>query len=575
MTDTNSRILIVEDEAIVAVDIQSQLEALGYTVLDIATSGEEAREKALDLCPDMVLMDIRLSGQMDGIDAAESIRRRHDIPIVFLTAYADQDTLQRAKAAGPHGYLVKPFNERDLYTAIEIALHKHQLENALRKNYHDLLTLLDAQRHGTVIIDAHGRIAFLSKSAQQLLNVNSHNALNRSWKSVLCLNGTDQARLEAMLQCPPDKRTKIPLRIPTGEHRADTLEIEIQNDPRAADQKILFLYDVSDLNTLRELLDSRWGFHRITGKSKAIQVTIQLVREIAPVDSTVLIEGETGTGKELVARTLHDVSQRQGRPFIALNCAGLSEQLATSQLFGHRRGSFTGAVGDQVGLFEAAQHGTLFLDEIGELPLSVQSVLLRVLEEKAVMRLGETRLRTIDVRFIAATNRDLAEEVAQNRFREDLFYRIRVARIHLAPLRERREDIAPLVRTFLAEHRATTGKRVENVSDAAMRLLLVYPWPGNVRELRNALEFAVIRCHASVIQPADLPPEVQAATLAHGSTNDHSPQEERGLILAALELAGGNRKEAATLLGVSRATLYRRLSEHGLGSECLQQRRHI
>lgn len=567
--NTNHRVLIAEDEAIVAVDIQSQLEVLGYTVADVATTGEEACDKAIELFPDIVLMDIRLNGPLDGIEAAETIRRKVDIPIVFLTAYADQDTLQRAKAAGPYGYLVKPFNERDLYATVEIAIHKHQLELALRKRYHELLAILDAQRHGTVMIDAGGQVTFLSKSAEQLLGIDSQDAVGRFWNSVFALNGTDQSRLEAALRSPPDKRTKIPICLPTADPVDYLLEIEVQDDPRNPDGRILFLYDVSDVNALREMLDSKWSFHNIVGKSKAIQATTQLVRQVAEVDSMVLIEGETGTGKELVARAIHAQSQRQNGPFIALNCAGLSEQLATSQLFGHRRGSFTGAVKTQVGLFEAADGGTLFLDEIGELPLSVQSVLLRVLEEKAVMRLGETQPRVINTRFITATNRDLTKEVTHNRFREDLYYRIRVARIPLPSLRERREDIALLARTFLAEHRAAIGKSVTNVSDAAMQLLLVYPWPGNVRELRNALEFAVIRCSASVIQPTDLPPEIQkSASLNQVGANDQSPQEEqRGLILAALELAGGNRKEAAALLGVSRATLYRRLSEYGLGNE--------
>ncbi len=564
----NNRVLIAEDEAIVAVDIQSQLEALGYTVADIATSGAEARDKALELCPDIVLMDIRLSGPMDGIEATKAIRRKLDIPIVFLTAYADQDTLQRAKDAGPYGYLVKPFNERDLYATVEIAIHKHQLELALSNRYHELLAILDAQRHGTVMIDAGEQITFVSKSAEQLLGIPSEQAVGRPWNRVFSLNSTDKARIEATLRSPQDQRAKIPVCLPAAEPVNYKLEIEAQDDPRDPDRRILFLYDVSDVNALREMLENNWRFHNIVGKSEVIQETIQLVRQVAEVDATVLIEGETGTGKELVARAIHAQSERQGGPFIALNCAGLSEQLATSQLFGHHRGSFTGAVKTQIGLFEAADGGTLFLDEIGELPLSVQSVLLRVLEEKAVMRLGETQPRAIDARFITATNRNLTEEITHKRFREDLYYRIRVARIHLPALRERREDIPLLTRIFLAEHRAATGKNVNDVSDGALQLLLVYPWPGNVRELRNALEFAVIRSRESTIQPADLPPELQqAATLSQADAEDQSPQGERGLILAALELAHGNRTEAAALLGISRATLYRRLSDHGLGNE--------
>lgn len=415
------------------------------------------------------------------------------------------------------------------------------------------------------MINAAGHVTFLSKTAEQLLGIALDDAANQPWKNVLGLNSGDEVQLEAMLHCSIEKRTKVPVRLSAAQAVHCTVEIEVQDDPRDPGGKVLFLYDVSDVNTLREILDNNWSFHNIIGKSKGIQTTIQLAREVAQVDSTVLIEGETGTGKELVARAIHAQSQRRNGPFVALTCAGLGEQLATSQLFGHRRGSFTGAVRDQVGLFEAAQGGTLFLDEVGELPLSVQSILLRVLEDKAVMPIGETQQRAIDTRFIAATNRDLTQEIAGGRFRDDLLYRIRVARINLPSLRERREDIALLVRKFLAEHCATTGKNITNVSGAAMQLLLLYVWPGNVRELRNALEFAVIRCSASVIQPADLPPEIQAASRTdNAGAKYQSPEAERGLILAALELAGGNRKEAAALLGVSRATLYRRLSEYNL-----------
>lgn len=564
MNTGNSRILIAEDEVIVAIDLQSRLEALGYTVVDTVISGEQAREKALKLHPDLVLMDIRLSGDMDGIEAAETIRAQFDIPIVFVTAYADSSTLQRAKITGPYGYIVKPFDERDLHATLEIALYKHRLEYTLRKSHDELLAILNAQRHGTMMIDERGRVSFLSLSAQHMLGVGPHEALNDPWQSVLGLKPRDRVRLETMLQQPAGQRTKVPGQIHGPEGRDFALEIEAQDDPRGAQRKILFLYDISELTTLRDLLNGKARFQNIVGRSQPVQAMIQLVHEVAQVDSTVLIEGETGTGKELVARAIHKGGHRKDGPFIAFNCAGLSAELAASQFFGHKRGAFTGAVNDQLGLFEAANGGTLFLDELGELPLSVQSTLLRVLEERAVTPVGATQPRKIDVRFLAATNRDLAKEMEHNRFRADLFYRIRVAHIRVPPLRERREDIALLVGTFLLEHRATTGKNVDTVSDAAMQVLLAHEWPGNVRELKNALEFAVIRCKGSVIQPDDLPPEVWQPTRSSWEPSEESTPDERGLILAALERTGGNRKEAAKLLGVSRATFYRRLTEYGL-----------
>ena len=291
---------------------------------------------------------------------------------------------------------------------------------------------------------------------------------------------------------------------------------------------------------------------------------MRLVQQVAPSDLTVVIEGETGTGKELVARAIHQESARRDGPFVAINCAGLSEELAASQLFGHRRGAFTGAVSDTAGMFEAARGGTLFLDEIGELPLRVQTTLLRALDERAVLRIGETQPRPVDVRIVAATNRELATEVAQGRFRADLLYRIRVGRIHLPPLRVRRDDLALLVRHTLAEQRAVTGRSVDRVSDEAMQAMLAYDWPGNVRELQHTLGYAVIHCPGTTIELEDLPPEVLEHARPVPATVD-LPGDERERIMAALARAAGERKAAAVLLGVSRATLYRRMAQHGIG----------
>jgi DNA-binding NtrC family response regulator len=290
------------------------------------------------------------------------------------------------------------------------------------------------------------------------------------------------------------------------------------------------------------------------------------IRDVARVDTTVLIEGETGTGKELVARAIHDASHRRGKPFLAVNCAGLTESLLTSQLFGHRRGAFTGAVADHQGVFEAARGGTLFLDEIGDIPLSVQTHLLRVLQEREITRLGESTPRKIDVRFLTATHQNLHDQVAHGAFRADLFYRIRVARLHLPALRQRRQDIPLLTRAFLAQCRATMGKPVQDVSHDAMRCLLDYDWPGNVRELKSAIEYAVIHCRGAVLLADDLPPELFHPPTTHTTTNA-LPQDEKQRFLSALEHTQGNRTAAARLLGISRATFYRRLAALGIAHD--------
>jgi DNA-binding NtrC family response regulator len=557
------RILIVEDEAIVALDIEERLHRLGYEVVGTVDSCAGALASAAELRPDLVLMDVELRDGRDGISAAEELRADLGIPVVFLTAYADAETLDRAKRASPHGYVVKPFDERDLRATLEIAFYRVGVDRALRRSHEDLLAVLDVQRIGILLVDETGRIAFANAAAGRILGADAHALADLPWTEGLGVMGEVRRRIEALFGMPMTERPKVVAHLDSRGPRDWVVEIEIADDPRAPKRKILFLTDVSELHDLRRLLDERGRFHDLVGRSDEIQLVVRLVQQVGPTDLTVVIEGETGTGKELVARAIHRESARRDGPFIAINCAGLSEELAASQLFGHRRGAFTGAVSDTAGMFEAARRGTLFLDEIGELPLRVQTTLLRALDERAVLRIGETQPRPVDVRIVAATNRELATEVAQGRFRADLLYRIRVGRIHLPPLRARRDDLPLLVRHALAEQRAVTGRAVDHVSDEAMQAMLAYDWPGNVRELQHTLGYAVVHCAGTTIELEDLPPEVLEHARPVPVASD-LPGDERERIMAALERAAGERKAAAVLLGVSRATLYRRMAQHGI-----------
>ena len=504
-----SRILVVEDEAVVALDIQERLSRLGHEVVATADSYVAALEQANALYPDLVLMDVALRDGPDGIEAAERLRSQLPVPVVFLTAFADAATLERAKRASPHGYIIKPFDERDLRAAIEIALHRDGLERALRRSHDDLLAMLDVQRTGNVLVDAAGRVVFANTTAARILSVEAGTLVGVSWPEALGLAGDAQRGIEVGLRAPRAERRKMVVSL---EHRqpACVVEIEIEDDPRTPERRILLLTDVTDLHVLRRILNDQARFHDLIGRHEAMQRVARLVRQVAPVDVTVIVEGETGTGKELVARAIHQESGRRDGPFVAVNCAGLSEELAASQLFGHRRGAFTGAVQDAAGMFEAARAGTLFLDEIGELPPRVQTTFLRVLEERAVMRVGETHLRPVDVRIVAATNRDLAREVAEGRFRADLLYRLRIGRITLPPLRDRLDDLPLLVFHILAEQRAIASRAVDGVSDEALQAMLAYDWPGNVRELKHAIGYAVIHAPGSTIELEDLPPEILA-----------------------------------------------------------------
>jgi sigma-54 dependent transcriptional regulator, acetoin dehydrogenase operon transcriptional activator AcoR len=356
-------------------------------------------------------------------------------------------------------------------------LAENQLRDLLRqveRSRNDLGSILNELRIGTAMTDEEGHVVFLNAAAQQLFARPDVNRVDMPWKELFGLDPEDTVQLQALIQKPPEERAKIPVHLDRTDGRRVWLEVDVKDDPRDARGKIFFLYDVTEVHDLRRLLDERAQFHDLLGKSKAMQLVYQQIRDVARVDSTVLIEGETGTGKELVARAIHSSSHRKDKPFVAVNCAGLTESLLSSQLFGHTRGAFTGAIEDRQGLFEAANGGTLLLDEIGDIPITVQNQLLRVLQEREITRLGESRPRKIDVRVLAATHRNLSEEAAKGTFRSDLFYRIRVARISLPSLRARREDIPLLAASFLAQFSAASGKRVTDVSHDALRLLAGY-----------------------------------------------------------------------------------------------------
>ena len=314
------------------------------------------------------------------------------------------------------------------------------------------------------------------------------------------------------------------------------------------------------------------SFGEIVGTSEALRRVITEVGTVAPTDATVLVCGETGTGKELVARAIHASSPRSARPLVKVNCAAIPSGLLESELFGHERGAFTGAVGQRAGRFELAHGGTLFLDEIGDLPLELQPKLLRVLQEQEFERLGSTRTTRVDVRLIAATNANLGRLVAEKRFREDLYYRLNVFPIAIPPLRERRDDIPLLAQHFVDTYARRMRKPIEAVSAAAMAALTEYHWPGNVRELANVLERAVILCSAPILDREQLGPLMAASPAgAEAPGADAGPSTamplatmEKLAITDALRRANGNKSRAAALLGVSRMQLYTRLKRFSL-----------
>src|SRR6266496_1227249 len=328
----------------------------------------------------------------------------------------------------------------------------------------------------------------------------------------------------------------------------------------------------TELEVTRRKLRDTGSLGSLVGPSKKMQEIFRLIELVAPSTASVLITGASGTGKELVARTIHELSPRKSKPFVAINCAAIPETLIESEIFGHEKGAFTGALERRTGCFELAEGGTLLLDEIGEMPIATQAKLLRVLEDRKLRRLGSKVETTVDVRVLAATNKVPEEAVARGELRNDLYYRLNVFNIHMPPLREHREDIPDLVHGLLADMSAKHGRRVATVSEAVLNAFRNYTWPGNVRELRNTLERAVIVCEGAIVETKHLPPGFGQAPLRPSLDDADSirvgvgttvGEAERLLIIKTLESTNNNKTRAAEILGISLKTLHNKLKEYG------------
>jgi two-component system response regulator PilR (NtrC family) len=328
---------------------------------------------------------------------------------------------------------------------------------------------------------------------------------------------------------------------------------------------------VWEVQLLRREVSRHFDFAQMVGRSPAMKEVFELTRKVAPTNATVLLTGESGVGKEVVARLIHSFSAQKDHVFLPVNCSAIPEALLESQLFGHTKGAFTGAVGAQEGLFQRARGGTIFLDEIGEMPLILQPKLLRAIEEKEVLPVGATTPVKIDVRILAATNRDLKKEIEANRFREDLYYRLNVIELHIPPLRDRREDIPPLVEYLIHRHNQELKKTYKGADNATMKLMMSLPWKGNVRELDNVLERAMILGDGEWISPSDLPrweiPEGTAITPLSDNLKEAVQAYEKSHIETVLKKTNGDKKSAAELLGLSLSSLYRKLEELSIQRE--------
>ena len=367
--------------------------------------------------------------------------------------------------------------------------------------------------------------------------------------------GSEELAVDAMKRGADDYIAK-------GRLQIDELEMRIA---RALKQQNLEVENV----TLRKQLDAKFGLENIVGQSPAMQEIFEIIQQVAPTRATVLVLGESGTGKELIARAIHQLSPRARQPFVAVHCAALAPTLLESELFGHEKGAFTGAHERRIGRFEQAQGGTLFLDEIGEIDATLQVKLLRFLGERTFERVGSNKTLTADVRLVAATNKNLEELVKTGKFRDDLFFRLRVVEIELPPLRERTGDIPLLAQSFLREFAKENGKAVADFTVDALEALMNYSWPGNVRELRTAIEHAVVLSRGERIALRDLPPAMRGSSGAGDAKMLQGKaltvkDAERQLIVRALKETNGNRTHAAQKIGMSRRTFHRKLHEYHL-----------
>ncbi len=585
-----ARILIVEDERITAEDLRDILTDLGYLVTASVASGAEAIAQAETNAPDLALMDIRIKGEMDGTETARILRERFNIPVVYLTAHADTSTLSRAKLAQPLGYITKPFQEAELYAGIEIALHKHREDLKLQGQEELLASTMRGIADGVIAVDKPESVTLFNPAAEAWTGWEAREALGKPIREIFPLvDSVTGEELNTPLWRVLTEGTVEEvghgalLVDRSGAKRAVTGSIAPTRDHRGEVSGAVLVFGRAPSDTagtrrrLPEPADDGvvgMGGFKMVAASPSMKQVLKFARRVAESEvSTILLEGESGTGKDIFAQFIHHFGRRRDGPFIAINCAAIPETLLESELFGYEKGAFTDARASKAGILEVASGGTMFLDEVGEMPLVLQAKMLRVLEEQTFRRLGGVRDIQVDVRVVAATNRNLTDAIEQGTFRLDLYYRLNVIQVLLPPLRDRKEDILPLAESFIKHYNGKFKRNIEGLSHGASAMLMGYNWPGNVRELRNVIERAMVLEESDWIQTSsmqisssksDLPMAGAPAPAANDKFEISLEEAEKSLLARALEKAEGNQTRAAILLGITRDTLRYKIKKFNL-----------
>ena len=571
-----------------------------------ATSGEEACEMVkagqdTNAPFAMAYVDVRMPPGTDGIETVRRIREfEQNLEIVIMTAYSDRtlpEIVNDMQLLHKLLYIRKPFSREEIQQITLALVGKWNIEQELAKNRQQLEVslqrleaVLDATGDAIGMFDAGGRLQVANRAYEKLTGAPESELKEMPPTDLL-------ARINARLRPPVlpelarqlffDSVGELEEEVTGNDASPPRLFYRSRAPVRDNQQNLMghitVYRDVSqevesermkaEVLRLRTELETTYALDGIVGKSKNMQDVYALMQRASESDITVLIQGESGTGKELVSKLIHFNSPRKKGPFVAVNCAAIPETLIESELFGHERGAFTGATMRRLGQFERAQGGTVLLDEIGDMPMPLQAKLLRVLQEREIQRVGGTATIPIDIRVIAATNRDLESAVKTGEFRADLFYRLAAFPLVLPPLREHREDIPLLVAHFLKNHAGSTEACAHGISPAALQRLLAYDWPGNVRELRNVIERALLLETTDRLQIGNLPP--QLAALIPPPTDPEDParpvlsmqEAEQQALVHALDSSGGNITKAAQVLNVNRTTLYRKLKKYGLAEK--------
>jgi PAS domain S-box-containing protein len=578
-------ILMVDDTPANLHVLFDLLSESGFEVL-VAEDGESALARAQYARPDLILLDV-LMANMDGFETCRRLKEHPEtqsIPVIFMTSLVDTVDKVKGLQLGAVDYITKPFQIEEVLARINTHLTLRRLKATLQEKEERLSRIIEGALDAIITLNATGQITLFNSAAEKVFRCRASAVMGQPFAAFL--SPASQQALDRYMREPDAQRSgRTAFWLPAGltALRADgeVFPIEATLSRVEANGQPFYTLILRDINERKKseaersrlqglnlyLQEEAWNEHNfkeLIGDSPAFHKVMDVVRQVAATDATVLVTGETGAGKELIVRTLHSMGRRRDQPLVKLNCATIPKDLAESELFGHEKGAFTGALARKIGRFELADGGTLFLDEIGELPLDLQAKLLRVLQDGELEHVGGTHTVKVDVRIIAATNRDLKRCVEQGQFRPDLYYRLNVFPIHLPPLRERTEDIPLLVSHFIQKYATKYGKTITMVPEQTMQTLTQYSWPGNIRELQHLIERAVILTSGPVLEIGDWFVEPGHAALTPVATLE---EVERAHILRTLEQTGwrvSGAKGAARLLGLPPTTLEARMKKLGI-----------